>query len=139
MSETGMYSPREHVQHRHNHSVLLLDGRQGGPEEFVCDVCGREDQPYSRGVYHCAVCKDWDACVACAGEATYAPVEPVPAMVRWAASFRPSLELKILHKQISGLCKLIVVWGRAGREGGGRRVARAGAKRKGRSKKRRRR
>ena len=106
----------------------------------MCDICGREDQPYSRGVYHCAVCKDWDACVACAGEATYAPVEPVPAMVRWAASFRPSLELKILHKQISGpLCKLIVVWGRAGREGEGRRVARAGGKRKGRSKKRRRR
>lgn len=58
---------------------------QGGPDEYVCDMCGIEDQRYMDGVYHCSQCGDWDACVCCVGGdngATYAPIEHVPAAVR---------------------------------------------------------
>lgn len=58
---------------------------QGGPEEFVCDICGIEDQRYIDGVYHCTQCGDWDACFICVGGdngASYAPIEYVPATVR---------------------------------------------------------
>lgn len=58
---------------------------QGGPEEFVCDICGIEDQRYVDGVYHCSECGEWDACVRCAGginSANYVPIELIPACVR---------------------------------------------------------
>lgn len=58
---------------------------QGGPEEFVCDICGIEDQRYVDGVYHCSQCGDWDACFSCVGGdngASYAPIEHLPADVR---------------------------------------------------------
>ena len=55
---------------------------QDGPDEFVCDICGIEDQMYAAGVYHCCECKEWDACVFCAGSADYAVAVEVPAGVR---------------------------------------------------------
>ena len=69
--------PRGHTLSGHLARPSDYDGQPG--KFYECDLCGDEDLDYSRGVYHCAQCRDWDACVVCAGTAIY---EMIPAMVR---------------------------------------------------------